>query len=142
MILRATEDFKNSILGAFFGEMGIYQKSYLSYFVVLYFMQNFKFQLEHQSLTTHLGSDFGRLIKKLFNSVLSAFCVSTQNVEFVTFMVSEKHCLDMTDRRTHRHTNGLTWLNRFFSSRWSRIYIHVYTYFDYFANFTFLPYWK
>ena len=72
-------------------------------------------------------AEFGRLgglIKKLFNSVLSAHRLSAY-LESVALMVSEKRSLNMTvrqterwtDRRMDRLTDERTWLNRFFSSR-------------------------
>ena len=58
--------------------------------------------LQLNFFTTLLGGDFGRLgvvIKKLFNSV-HIDCVSMKNLESVALMMSDKRCLDMTDRLT------------------------------------------
>ena len=57
---------------------------------------------------------------ELSKNYLIAFCphvdyMVLQNLEPLALMVSDQHCLDMTDRRT--------WLKRFFSSRWSIIRI-------------------
>ena len=108
MIIRATENFKNSTLGGFFGEMGyaaiaLYSMSYGAKFRV--YNLNFIF------------GDFGRL-GEFSKNYLIAFCphidcMSMQNLESVALMVSEKRCFDMTDRQTNRRT----WLNRFCSSR-------------------------
>ena len=77
LILRATEDLKSSILGGFFGQMGIYIKNLIMKFCCTLF---------HDLLNNHLRGVFG------------------QNLEFVVLMVFEKRCLDMTDRQTHGRT--------------------------------------
>ena len=114
LIIRATEDLKNSILGDFFGEMGVYIKNLIMQFYCAKFqVSNLNFIFLPPTWVAILGG-WGELSK----NYLIAFCppiecVSMQNLESVASMVSEKRCLDMTDRRT----DGRTWLNRFFSSR-------------------------
>ena len=52
---------------------------------------------------TILG-DWGELSKNYLIAFCSHLdCVSVQNLESVALMVSEKRCLDMTDRRTDVH---------------------------------------
>ena len=87
---------------------------------------------------SHFGSDFGRLSG--VNNCLLAFCphidcVSVQTFEYVALMVSERRCLDMTDRETDRRADGQTcrwtdgqmdrrtWLNPF-SRRADQEYIY------------------
>ena len=60
-----------------------------------------------------LGVFFGDIKNYLIAFCPHIDCVFMQNLESVPLMVSEKCCLDMTDRRA----DGRTWLNRFFSSR-------------------------
>ena len=114
-------DFKNSILGWFFF-WGVYLKSYnavLLCSISCFIEQIFKFLTLTSFFYNPLGRRFwatGEVIK----NYLMAFCshidsVSVQNLESVALMVSGKRCLDMTD--------GRTWLTRFLSSCWSRIYI-------------------
>ena len=98
----------------FWGNEGIYQKSYnavLLCSISCFIVQNFKF-LNWTFFTTHLGGDFGRL-RELSKNYMIAFCphidcVSMQNFESVVAMVSDKRCLDMTDRRTDGRTDGQT----------------------------------
>ena len=109
----SAEYLKTSTLGGFFGEVLLRS---IAWFIV----ENFKF-LTWTSFFTTLGGDFSRLGESS-KDYLIAFCshidcVSMQNLKSVALMVSEKRCT--ADRRT----DGRTWLNRFFSSRWSRIYI-------------------
>ena len=46
-----------------------------------------------------------------------------ESVESVALMVSEKCCLDITDRQTDKETDSSTDMAKFFSSHYSSIYI-------------------
>ena len=87
----------------FWGNGGIYQKSYNAVLlcpISCFIVQNFKFITLTLFFTTHLEGGFGRLgrvIKKQFNSVLSAhrLRVYAESFESVALMVSEKRCLNI-----------------------------------------------
>ena len=98
LILTATEDLKNSILGGFFWEMGDISK--MQFCCALIQVSNFNF-IFLPSTYVAISGDWGELSKNYF----IAFCphidwVSMQNLKSVASMMSEKRCLDMTDRRT------------------------------------------
>ena len=70
--------------------------------------------------TTHLAGDCEGLrgVIKNYGIAFSPHIdyMSLLNLETVALMVSEKHCLDMPERRTDRQTDKQTWSNQFFSS--------------------------
>ena len=104
LIIRATEDLKNSTLGWFLLKMGVYNKNLIIQLCCALFhvckvsRSDLNLIFLPHTWVAILG-DFGGVIKKLFNSFLSAHRLRVYT-KFVASMVSEKRCLDMTDIRT------------------------------------------
>ena len=120
LILRATANFKNSIFGWLFAKMGIYIKSLLCSFIVLFFIYGAKFQVSNLHII-FLPWDWLRgVFKKLFHSHLSAHWLHISakfgiysSYDFRETLSCHNKQLDITNRQT----------DEFFSASSSRIYM-------------------
>ena len=136
LILSVTKDLKIQFWGTFLGNtlgniLGYTRISKIIWFIVqnftVYFMSYCaKYQVSNVNFIflpptgrRYWATD--GVIKKLFNSVLSAH---RQRVYAVYAGVCSSYGVRETLSGHSRQTDGRTWLNRFLSSRWSRIYIY------------------